>query len=344
MTIAARDAIPTPTITGTSRAARAKEMAHRSRTVLLFMAPLPELMLAIGFALVAFGIARTFALPIVLPDATALQFTGMNFAIPISLIFGWGLYTVVTKRQMRVPYYIIATMAYGIILIAHFNVKMSMNMVNPWRWDALYWNVDEALRPLVDASFAIHRGVDWALPGMDQLYFFAFIAMFGSSIFVHSMGRFIIFRKVIFTAMLVHVLGALSYLVMPAVGPFIYEHGANAIETTRQLHMMGSYEALMAGGRPWMAEQGGHYLFAAIGAMPSLHVASSAVFVYYALKHERWLGYCYLPLFFFIMAEAVATRWHYLTDVIAGVALTALAVWICSIVFKPIEAHHRERE
>ncbi len=341
MTITIRD-IPASNIAGVSRAARVKEMVHRSRTGLLFMAPLPELVLALVFALVAFGISWAFALPIVLPGATALQFTGMNFAIPISLIFGWGLYTVVTKRQMRVPYYVLATLAYGVILIAHFNVKMSMNMVNPWRWDKLYWNVDEALRPVVDASFAIHRGVDLVLPGGDLLYFFAFIAMFGSSIFVHSMGRFIIFRKVIFTAMLVHVLGALAYLVMPAVGPFIYEKGANAVETARQLHMMGSYEALMAGGRPWMASEGSHYLFAAIGAMPSLHVASSAVFVYYALKYERWLGYCYLPLFFFIIAEAMATRWHYVADVIVGVAVTALAIWICSIVFKPIEAHHGE--
>ena len=33
--------------------------------------------------------------------------------------------------------------------------------------------------------------------------------------------------------------------------------------------------------------------------MPSLHVASSAVFVYYALNHARWLGVLYLPLYAF---------------------------------------------
>ena len=77
--------------------------------------------------------------------------------------------------------------------------------------------------------------------------------------------------------------------------------------------------------------------------MPSLHVASSAVFVYYALKHERWLGICYLPLFTFIFFEAMATRWHYLIDLIAGLGLTALAIWICALIFKPIEQHHQAR-
>jgi membrane-associated phospholipid phosphatase len=325
-----------------SKAEKAKALAHRSRAVLLFMVPLPEMVLAIGFAVIAVLLGHQYGLQIVLPSSTALQFTGMSYSVPLSLIFALGLFMIVTKRKMRLTYYLAAALSYGIILIVHFNVKLWMNIINPVRWDALYWQFDQSARPVIDASFAVHNLASTVLPAENHLYLFAFLAMFGCSIFIHSMRRFIVFRKVMFTAMLVHVLGAFSYLIMPAIGPFIYESGTNALETARQVHMYGSYKALMAGGLPWIASDGSHYLFAAIAAMPSLHVASSAVFVYYAWKHERWLGWFYLPLFIFIMFEAVASRWHYLLDIVAGLGLTALAIMICAAVFRPIEAHHEK--
>ncbi len=322
------------------KAAKAKAFAHRSRTTLLFLAPLPELVLALGFALIAVILGHQFGLKMVFPSSNALQFTGMSYAVPLSMIFALGLFMIMTKRKMRLTYYLVGALAYGIILVAHFNVKVWMNIVNPLRWDLLYWRGDEAVRPLIEASYIVHNAAGALLPAENHLYLFAFLAMFGCSIFVHSMRRFIVFRKVIFTAMLVHVLGALSYLIMPAVGPFIYESGVNALETARQEHMFASYQALLAGGRPWIESDGSQYLFAAVAAMPSLHVASSAVFVYYAWKYERWLSWCYLPLFIFIMFEAMATRWHYFADIVAGLGLTAVAIAITAAVFRPIEAHH----
>jgi len=127
------------------------------------------------------------------------------------------------------------------------------------------------------------------------------------------------------------------------VGPFIYESGVNALETTRQEHMYNGYQALMAGGKPWLESQASQFLLSAVAAMPSLHVASSGVFVYYAWMHERWLGWIYLPLFVFIMFEAIATRWHYAIDIAAGLALTGLAIAITIAIFRPIEAHHAVR-
>jgi hypothetical protein len=315
-----------------------------SRRVNLLSVPgLPELVLAFSFLLVATVLAWRFDLPFVIPASDALEFTGMSYGVPLSLIAVLGLYLIVTKQVRRLIYYGLAAIAYGVILIAHFNVKLWMSLINPTSWDDFYWTTDQALRPLVDAAFAVHRGADMILPVGEHLYLFAFLAMFAGSIIVHSAQCFIVFRKVIFTAMLVHVLGALSYLVMPAVGPFLYEQGVNALETARQVHMYGGYQALVAGGRPWIASEGSQYMFAAVAAMPSLHVASSAVFVYFAWKHVRWLGVVYLPLFTFIIFEAVATRWHYWIDVAAGLALTALAIAITTAMFRSLEAEEAAR-
>ncbi len=319
-------------------------ITQRAINALLYLAPTPELGLAMIFAFVAVIISQIVQLPFSLPGANALQFTGMSYAVPFGIVAGWVLLTVLSKRRFRVFYYLAASLAYGVVVIVHFNVKMWMNIVNPVRWDELYWQTDQAMRPLVDGSFAVHNAISAVLPMGNHLYLFAFLAMFVCSILVHSMRCFIVFRKVIFTAMLVHVLGALSYLIMPAVGPFLYEAGHNALETARQVHMYGGYQEMMAGGRPWIAAHGADHMFAAVAAMPSLHVASSAVFVYYAFRYERWLGWFYLPLFGFIMIEAVATRWHYIVDVFAGFGLTALAILICALVFRPIELHYLSKK
>lgn len=302
------------------------------------IAGFPELVLAFVFLATAIALAWAFALPFMTPASNALEFTGMSYGVPLSLIVVLGLYLIATKQTERLVYYCLAAIAYGVIIIAHFNVKLWMSLINPASWDDFYWGTDQAVRPLVDAAFAVHSAAANAVPFADHLYLFAFLAMFAGSIIVHSAQCFIVFRKVIFSAMLVHVLGALAYLVMPAAGPFLYEAGANALETARQQHMYGGYQALVAGGRPWIASQGSGFMFAAVAAMPSLHVASSAVFLFYAWKHARWLGIVYLPLFVFIIFEAVATRWHYWIDALAGLALTGLAIAITTAVFRRIEA------
>src|SRR3546814_4959294 len=63
---------------------RMKAFAHRSRIILLFMAPLPELALATGFGLIAGILANAFGLRFVLPAGNALQFTGMSYWVPRS--------------------------------------------------------------------------------------------------------------------------------------------------------------------------------------------------------------------------------------------------------------------
>jgi hypothetical protein len=322
---------------------RAKWPFDVSRQNFRFVAPLPELVLAVAFLLVALILANRFDFAFAVPSGGALEFTGMSYAVPLSLMAVLGLFLIVMKQTKRLLYYVTAGLAYGAILITHFNVKMWMSLINPTLWDDVYWKTDQMVRPLVDAAFGVHNLVETVLPAGEHLYLFAFLAMFAGSIIVHSMQCFIVFRKVIFTAMLVHVLGALSYLVMPAVGPFLSEPGANALETARQVHMYSGYQALIAGGRPWIASQGDQFMFAAVAAMPSLHVASSAVFLYYAWRHTRWLGVVYLPLFIFIIFEAVATRWHYWIDVVAGLALTGLAIAITAVIFRPIEAFYAAR-
>ncbi len=290
--------------------------------------PIPELALAIFFVSLGCGLSWGYGLPISVPSGSSLAFTGMNNLVPTLVVVSGLLITLLTQKMERALYFTAVLVGYGAILIVHFNIKLWVHAINPGLWDAAYMRVDTALHPLIDGALTIHNALPAMGGAVNRLYLFAFLAMFGCSIIIHSSRSFPVFRRMILSAMLVHVIGGLTYLIAPALGPFLVESGANALEAERQAFMLSAHDAALAGGANWFGTHGSEFLATGLAAMPSLHVASSAVFVYYAWVHERWLGWAYLPLFSFIMIEAIATRWHYLVDIAAGLGLTALAVFI----------------
>ena len=297
--------------------------------------PVPELALALAFAVIGIIISLASGLPIGLPTPDSLAFTGMSYLVPLLLVVGILLIAVLMRQVGRAAYFLAALVSYGLVLIIHFNIKLWVWQINPLLWDADYAAVDRALQPLVNRSLAFHDALSSLFGSVDRLYLFAFLAMFACSIIVHSMRAFIVLRKVVLTSMLVHVLGGLSYLIAPALGPFISEAGVNALETKRQMFMLAAHKAALAGGADWFTANGSEFLATGLAAMPSLHVASSAVFVYFAWIYERRLCWLYFPLFGFIMIEAIATRWHYLVDIAAGLILTAIAVALVERVLRP---------
>ena len=321
-TVEISGSIPVPTISASQG------------TRLRIQIPLHEIVLASAFVLLGFLLSVSFGLPISLPASKSLAFTGLGNLVPILVVAAGLLITLLTQRAGRTLYFATVLIAYGAILIMHFNIKLWVHVINPSLWDAEFWRIDEMFRPVVAGTIRFHNGLAVLIGPIDWLYLFAFLAMFVCSIIVHSSRSFPVFRKMILTAMLVHILGGLSYLIAPALGPFLYEPGVNALETQRQIFMLAAHDAAVPGGISWFRTQGSEFLATGLAAMPSLHVASSAVFVYYAWKHERFLTWFYLPLFGFIMIEAVATRWHYLVDIVAGLGLTALAIFIVDWSFR----------
>lgn len=297
--------------------------------------PVPELAFAFIYGLVGLALSFASGLPIGYPTPASLAFTGMSYLVPLLLVVGVLLVAVLMRQVGRAAYFLTAIIAYGVVLVIHFNIKLWAWHINPRLWDAEYASVDRALQPVIDGSLAFHNILSSMSGSVDRLYLFAFLAMFACSIIAHSMRAFIVLRKVVLTSMLVHVLGGLSYLIAPALGPFLTETGVNLLETKRQVFMLAAHKASLAGGVDWFVANGSEFLATGLAAMPSLHVASSAVFVYFAWIYERRLCWLYFPLFGFIIIEALATRWHYLVDIAAGLVLTAIAVALVERVMRP---------
>jgi len=68
-------------------------------------------------------------------------------------------------------------------------------------------------------------------------------------------------------------------------------------------------------------------------AFPSFHVIW-AVLLAYSFKDKKTLFFPIALFNIIIIASTVFLGWHYLTDVIAGLALSALAIWIAEVVYK----------
>jgi membrane-associated phospholipid phosphatase len=112
-------------------------------------------------------------------------------------------------------------------------------------------------------------------------------------------------------------LGYAGYLLVPAVGPYVYQASL--------------FPTRLPGG-----ERDTHFFIAAIDGwkgvardcFPSLHSAHNTVVLAFARRFRRWAFALYLPIGLGLYVSTVYLRMHYVVDVVAGVATGAAAVWL----------------
>jgi membrane-associated phospholipid phosphatase len=64
------------------------------------------------------------------------------------------------------------------------------------------------------------------------------------------------------------------------------------------------------------------------GAFPSLHAGATLVALFFAWKYLRWYFWLVLPFAIGLITSTIYLRHHYVIDLIAGLALAYLAVWL----------------
>src|SRR5690606_22886979 len=159
------------------------------------------------------------------------------------------------------------------------------------------------LRPLVDACFALRQAMAPIIPLDSNFYMTAFIAMFYVSFCFHALRSPHQFRTLFLAALIFQGTGALAYLVMPAIGPFLYESGIEPLQTSAQASMLSVRDDIVNGGANWIAANGGTHITVGLAAMPSLHTGGSFLFLLFAWRYARVLLPLYLPLFAFISLD-----------------------------------------
>lgn len=264
-----------------------------------------------------------------LPDERSFSFVFEHYIGPLVPIFLiTGVLSVMGKEDRKSHFKfeliyltrIVIVMTLSIVI--HFNLKLWSHLLNPNNFDFFYQQIDLQMSGVMALFNSLHEVLPDTLPGMSNPYHGFFVLMFVTSFTLHGLKNRQSGEIVLTAAVLMMVVGAASYSIAPALGPFIYEFHHDTGPTGGQKAMYGFYEV-------FVASNGQNYnpafFSAGLAAMPSLHVANAVMFWYCAWRDIRWLSYAYVPVVLYIFVEAVALRWHYLLDLAIGVVLG----WVC---------------
>ena len=329
------------------------------RSILARMGLLRPNIVFLAAATVVFGVitgllSLASGAPFVFPVDHVSPALGLRPAVPLEIalvggfvgqIVGWKLsdggrdYNQLVRRVSTDLVYIILFM---IVIYFHFHLKMWLPLLNSHLYDAAYFQIDQDLRPVIDGFDRVRAIAAAWLPAADLWYQGAQLGLFIGSFWLHGLGRRR-WHHHNMTALLMNLMiGPLAYLVAPAVGPFIFEPGRNRVATAAQQTMYAQFTELQAQGPSWLLAHGGEYFTAPLAAMPSLHVSAACIVCYYALKARSPFALLMLFFAFWIVIDSVASRWHYLVDLPAGVLLAAVVIvianWVCEKRFRWLAA------
>jgi membrane-associated phospholipid phosphatase len=197
-------------------------------------------------------------------------------------------------------------------------------------------------RPTCDASliaidlalFGVHPTVwleRFANPRLTDLLQLAYISYYfiplALGIVLISRGRLAAFEEVLFGILLCFYLSYLGYLLFPAIGPRFTLNQLQSASLQLSPFTAKIQETLNA------LEKN------KTDAFPSGHSAVSLVCLYYAWKErEKKLFALLLPLVAGLIVATVYLRYHYVIDVIAGIALTGFTIALAPVLRRLLSA------
>lgn len=298
------------------------------------------LVLALAFCSIALAISFASGIPFTAPVLGKMPGVTATYWVPlIAAIIGYLLLQILAGfvgkarrswtailRNAVDDYLLLAL--FVLVVYVHFNMKMWIPVINPHLFDQDYFAVDQALQPVVTGFIGLRQTIARILPSADIWYLAGYMGIFVLSFLSHALGSRRWHYHNLLGLLISQILGPLSYLIAPAVGPFIYERGVSALATHTELRMYDIYLQVRQGGAAWIAQYGGHFFTYPLAAMPSLHVGTMFVMVYYAVRARLLVAPVTIVAFGWIVIESVAARWHYLIDLPFGLLLAMLTIAI----------------
>lgn len=264
-----------------------------------------------------------------MPNVESFSFALNHYIGPLFPIFSFFVFMAIFNFERR-KYFkeqLFYTMRMSIIIFVsifiHFNLKLWAPIVNPTRYDNLYYAIDRSIFFwLIEWLESAHKWMPSEFLGMSNPYHGLFVMMFTFSFTLHGIKSRLSSEAVVTAAVLMMVLGAFSYMVAPALGLFVFEPSQHPGVYIAQESMLRFHYA-------FVSSYGLHYepayFTAGLAAMPSLHAANAVMFWLCAWRDIRWLAFLYTPVVFYILVEAVSLKWHYIIDLVAGIVLG----WFC---------------
>lgn len=224
-------------------------------------------------------------------------------------------------------------------LVVHTNVKINIGLFNPALHDASLFAIDNWLLQFTSPLALAHAWLD-AHVDVTQYYIVVYELMFMISFVVHFLKDHKQFRMMFAATIFTLLIGTGVYIVLPALGPFIYI-------LPQSPHMQQVVNSMLDGYMQYNASGGTVYqpgmIIQGLAAMPSLHIANAFVFVWFAYKYARRLLWLYIPALVFIAVEAVYTRLHYTLDLVIGLEIAVIGIVLATGIYqlRELKSHHK---
>ena len=293
-------------------------------------------LLCVGFVVIGAWISHLTGAPFVVPAAHSPALD-TQLALPVAVaVFGYVVFQFGARaqplngaetswgRRALMDCYLLGL--FLVVVYVHFHIKMWVPLLNPRSYDASYFAVDRRFHLLIEGLRSLRHGIAYVLPRPDIWYQVGFFSMFSLSFWYHAAGTRRWHYHNVVALSLTELIGGLSYLVAPAVGPFIFERGDSAMATAAQMRMYEQFHAFRAHGASWLHLHGSAYFSAPLAAMPSLHLAAAFVIAYYAVRARLAIAPVAIAVVGWIAIESVVARWHYLVDLPAGLVVAGVAI------------------
>ncbi len=129
------------------------------------------------------------------------------------------------------------------------------------------------------------------------------------------------FDDLLFTSAVTYYISYLGFILFPVEGP--------------RFALVGNYQVEINGGFfTSLAQRLIDVAGIQGGAMPSSHVAVALVVLVYARRHHRILYYVLFPLIVSLFIATVYGRFHYISDVVAGLLVGGGSILLCDRLIK----------
>lgn len=228
----------------------------------------------------------------------------------------------------------VGLMSFYLTYVAYRNLKSFLPFARDGRADAALLDLDAAMAFGSDPAQVLHAllgtGISAHVLSTGYVFFLVFVPV--------SLGAALVWTRDLrrgyfwVTALCINwVLGALSYYVLPSLGPVYVRPELFAdlpfTEVTRLQTQLLTHRVEV------LASPHGTQNLHGIAAFASLHVAIvfSAALVAHLVRTRRLLRW---SLWAFLVMTILATiyfGWHYLIDDVAGLGIGAVAVWLAAL-------------
>jgi membrane-associated phospholipid phosphatase len=239
---------------------------------------------------------------------------------------------VVAERWARreVRFVVVGLLTWYVAYVSYRNVKSYVPFVNPHLWDGKLQDSDRLLFLGHDPAVLLHEllGRDWAAHALSYVYvsWMVVVPVTLAVALVWSRNR-PAGEWYVTAVALDWVLGALTYLALPALGPVYAE--PDVFADLAETHVSRLQAGMMADRQEVLVNPFTADTVQMIAAFTSLHVAICATMVVFAelLRMRRSLrvvAWTYLAV---TSVSTIYLGWHYLLDLVGGAALGVAAAW-----------------